>query len=117
VSHQQSDRDWSPKAFLKHLNERHPDTVRFLASYATGNREMLAAELMAVENDQLTFSFETPHGSARGQLTLTAPVRSRSDLLAQLTDVLAAARAAAPSEPLTSLESHISDERSASHRH
>jgi hypothetical protein len=117
VSHQQPDRDWSPKAFLKHLNERHPDTVRFLAGYATGDRETLAAELMTVEDDQLTFSFRTPQGSAHGSLGLTAPVRSRSELLAQLTDILAAARAAALSEPLTSLESHIADQRTASHGH
>ena len=116
MSQQEPGRGWSPKAFLKHLNERHPDTVRFLARYATGNRELIAAELMTVQNDQLNFSFQTPHGSANGHLTLTAPVSSRSDLLAQLTDILATARAAAPSEPPTSLESHVADKGSESHR-
>ena len=115
MSHQQRERGWSPKAFLKHLNERHPDTVRFLAKYATGNLDTTSAELIAVENDRLIFRCHTPQGSADGHLSLTAPVTSRADLLAQLTDLLVAARVTDSSQPPTSLEVHVSEKQSHPH--
>lgn len=106
---------WSPRAFLTHLNQRHPDTVLFLTRHLATDPGLSAAELIAVEGDQLTVQVCTVDVSRTVTLPLGAPVTSRSELLGQLFSVLRAARAAAPGEPLTSLEVDIESRSSRSH--
>ena len=53
------DRRWSPRAFLSHLNQRHPDTVLFLARHLAGDAATQLAELVDVHADQLVIRMGT----------------------------------------------------------
>ena len=106
---------WSPRAFLTHLNQRHPDTVLFLTRHLATDPGLSAAEFIAVDGDQLTVQVSSVGGSRNLTLPLGAPVRSRSELLGELFSILRAARANAPGEPLTSLEVDIGSKPSHSH--
>lgn len=101
-------RDWSPGPFLVHLNQRHPDTVLFLARHLTGDEQLSDAQLVGSEGPQLIVVVTSPDGSRTVSQPLKAAVRSRSDLVDQLAAMLRAARKARPDEPLTSLEVDIS---------
>jgi Protein of unknown function (DUF2470) len=94
--------------FLDHLNQRHPDTVLFLARHLTAKPDAVAAALVDVDRARLTVRLDTADGPRTVTVPLPVPVRSRADLLAQLSEMLRTARAAAPNTPLTSLESEIS---------
>jgi hypothetical protein len=107
---------WSPRGFLIHLNQRHPDTVLFLTRHLATDPGLSAAEFIAVDGDQLTVQVSSVGGSRNLTLPLGAPVRSRSELLGELFSILRAARAAGPGEPLTSLEMDIESRSSGSHR-
>jgi hypothetical protein len=106
---------WSPRAFLTHLNQRHPDTVLFLTRHLATDAELSAAEFIDLDGDQLTVQVNTVGGSRSLTLPLGAPVRSRSELSTQLFSILRAARASAHTEPLTSLEVDIGSRPSRSH--
>jgi Domain of unknown function (DUF2470) len=103
---------WSPRAFLTHLNQRHPDTVLFLTRQLATDPGLFAAEFIDVDGDQLTVQVSGTGGSRNLKLPLEAPVRSRAELLTQLFSLLRAARANAPAEPLTSLEVDIGSRHS-----
>jgi Protein of unknown function (DUF2470) len=98
---------WSPRPFLDHLNQRHPDTVLFLARHLTAEPDAVAAALVDVDGARLTVRLDTAEGRRIAAVPLPEPVRSRADLLPQLSEMLRTARAAAPNAPLTSLESQI----------
>ena len=100
-------RDWSPGPFLAHLNQRHPDTVLFLARHFIGDEQPTDAQLVGIKGDQLVIGVTTTGGSRTVPLPLTAAVASRSELVDQIAAMLQAARAARPDEPLTSLEIDI----------
>jgi hypothetical protein len=106
---------WSRRAFLAHLNQRHPDTVLFLTRHFATDPGLSTAEFIDVAGDQLTVQVSTVGGSRNLMLPLEAPVRSRSELLTQLFSILRAARSAAPGEPLTSLEVDLESRPSRSH--
>jgi hypothetical protein len=110
-------RAWSPRRFLDHLNQRHPDTVLFLARHLTAEPDAVAATLVDVDRALLTLRVETRDGPRTVTVPLPDPVRSRADLLLRLSEMLRTARAAAPHTALTSLESAIAATPSASHRH
>ena len=100
-------RRWSPRAFLSHLNQRHPDTVLFLARHLAGDPGMQVAELVDVHADQLVLRTGTPGQLVTASVPLGSVVGSRADLVAELRRLLLIARAAAPDEPVTSLEADI----------
>ena len=106
---------WAPRAFLTHLNQRHPDTVLFLTRHLATDPGLSAAEFIDVDGDQLAVQVTGVGGSRNLMLPLEAPVRSRSELLTQLISILRAARSAAPGEPLTSLEVDLESRPSRSH--
>ena len=110
-------RRWSPRAFLTHLNQRHPDIVLFLARHLAGDPGMQFAELVDVHADQLVLRTGTPGELAAISVPLGAVVGSRAELVAELRRILLAARAAAPGEPLTSLEADISSRSTSSNGH
>ena len=110
-------RRWSPGAFLTHLNQRHPDTVLFLARQLAGDAGMQSAELVDVHADQLVLRAGTPWELATVSFTLSSLVGSRAELVAELRRILQIARTAAPDEPLTSLEADIASRPGGSHGH
>ena len=101
-------RDWSPGPFLAHLNERHPDTVLFLARHLTGDEYLTAARLRRVQGTQLLIEVTRTDRSTTVPLTLRAAAASRSELVDQLAAILRDAREARPDESLTSLELDVS---------
>jgi hypothetical protein len=107
AEHSAERRDWSPGPFLAHLNQRHPDTVLFLARHFVGDEHPTDAQLVGIKADQLVIGVTTTGGSRTVPLPLTAAVASRSELVDQLAAMLRAAREARPDEPLTSLEIDI----------
>jgi hypothetical protein len=107
AEHSAERRDWSPGPFLAHLNQRHPDTVMFLARYLIGDEQPTDAQLVGIKGDQLMIGVTTTGGSRTVPLPLTAAVASRSELVDQIAAMLRAAREARPDEPLTSLEVDI----------
>ena len=108
AEHSAERRDWSPGPFLAHLNQRHPDTVLFLARHLTGDEQLTDAQLLRVPGTQLLIEVTRTDESKTLPLSLTAEVASRSELVNQLVALLRAAREARPDEPLTSLEVDIS---------
>lgn len=110
-------RAWSPQPFLAHLNQRHPDTVLLLAQYLTGDPGLSAADLVDVEADQLTLRATAAGPPRTVTVSLPDPVASRAEFLTVLGCVLAYARAAAPAEPLTSLEADIAERSRGAHGH
>jgi uncharacterized protein DUF2470 len=92
---------------LKHLNGKHPDTVLFLARHAAGVVEAVDAELLDVDRDGLDIAVRQASGSSTARLQFTAAINAVPDLRLQLRGLLATARAAAPNEPMTSLEEEI----------
>ena len=108
AEHSAERRDWSPGPFLAHLNQRHPDTVLFLARHFIGDEQPTDARLVGIKGDQLLIGVTTTGGSRTVPLPLTAAVASRSELVDQMAAMLRAAREARPDEPLTSLEVDIS---------
>ena len=108
VEHSAERRGWSPGPFLAHLNQRHPDTVLFLARHLTGDEQLTDAQLRRVQGMQLLIEVTRTDGSRTVPLTLTTAATSRSELVDQLAAILRAAREASPDEPLTSLELDVS---------
>ncbi len=103
---------------LKHLNGKHPDTVLFLARHAAGVSDATEAELLAVDPGGVDLAVRRAQGSSTGRLQFTAAINAVPDFQLQLRGLLATARAAAPDEPLTSLEEQIaSPQGQASKRH
>src|SRR5918996_5553943 len=109
-------RPWSAAPFLSHLNQRHPDSVQFLARHLLAQPNITRAELLDVEGDRLNLRVESTGESRAATVTLHGPVRSRADLVRQLSVLLSSARAASPEAPLTSLESEIASRPSHGHR-
>jgi hypothetical protein len=107
AEHSAERRNWSPGPFLAHLNQRHPDTVLFLARHLIGDEQPTDAQLVGIKADQLLIGVTTTGRSRTVPLPLTAAVASRSELVDQLAAMLRAAREARPDEPLTSLEVDI----------
>ena len=110
-------RRWSPRAFLTHLNQRHPDTVLFPARHLAGDPGMQFAGLVDVHADQLVLRTGTPQEPATVSVTLGSAVASRAELLAELRRILLIARATAPDEPLTSLETDIAARSTSTNGH
>lgn len=110
-------RRWSPQAFLTHLNQRHPDTVLFLARHLTGDSGMHFAELVDIHADELVLRTGTPGKFATVKFTLGSVVASRAELVTELRRILLIARAAAPDEPLTSLEANIASRPTSTNGH
>jgi hypothetical protein len=96
---------------LKHLNRKHPDTVLFLARRAAAASDAIDAELVAVDRDGVDIAVRQPQGSSTVRLPFTAAINAVPDLKLQLRDILGNARAAAPDEPLTSLEEKIASRK------
>jgi hypothetical protein len=109
-------RAWSPQPFLNHLNQRHPDTVLFLARHLADEAGVAAAALVDVDGDRLTVRVDTADGRRTMTVPLPRPVQSRADLLPQLLEMLRMARTGTPTVPLTSLESVIEARPSGAHR-
>jgi hypothetical protein len=107
AEHAAERRDWSPGPFLAHLNQRHPDTVMFLARHLIGDEQPTDAQLVGIKGDQLLTGVTTTGCSQTVPLPLTTAVASRSELVDQIAAMLRAAREARPDEPLTSLEVDI----------
>jgi hypothetical protein len=107
AEHSAERRNWSPGPFLAHLNQRHPDTVLFLARHLIGDEQPTDAQLVGIKADRLLIGVTTTGRSRTVPLPLTAAVASRSELVDQLAAMLRAAREARPDEPLTSLEIDI----------
>jgi hypothetical protein len=107
AEHAAERRDWSPGPFLAHLNQRHPDTVMFLARHLIGDEQPTDAQLVCIKGDQLLTGVTTTGCSQTVPLPLTTAVASRSELVDQIAAMLRAAREARPDEPLTSLEVDI----------
>jgi len=105
-------RRWSSRAFLTHLNQRHPDTVLYLARHLADSSAVQIAELVDVHGDQLVLRMGTPGELATVSVTLGSVVASRAELVAELRRILLIARAAAPGQPLTSLEADIASRHS-----
>ncbi len=89
---------------LKHLNRKHADTVLFLARHAGGVSDGVAAELHTVDRNGVEIMVRQPQGSTTARLPFSERIDTAPDLRHQVRDLLAKARAAAPDEPLTSLE-------------
>jgi hypothetical protein len=84
----------------RHLNQRHPDTVLFLARHAGGQIEATAAELLAVTEAGVTVatdaSIEPVH------IAFDEAASARGDVRSRLRRLLEVTRAATPDCPLTS---------------
>ncbi len=100
---------------LRHLNSRHPDTVLFLARHSAGIADALAAELVGADYEGIDMSVKRALGSSTGRLQFGQPITAAAELRPQLRGLLIAARAAAPQEPLTSLEEEMSTSRANHH--
>lgn len=92
---------------LKHLNGKHADTVLFLARHAAGVSDAMGAELVAVDPDGVDLAVRQPLGSRTARLQFNAAINGVPDFQLQLRALLTTARAAAPDEPLTTLEEQI----------
>lgn len=87
-----------------HLNERHPDTVAFLARCASGGVDVLSAELVADWSGELSALARVAGEPASIRVPLLGPAVDDHPR-ARLGELLASARAAVgDAEPLTSLE-------------
>lgn len=99
----------------RHLNERYPDTVLFLARNAAGQPAAMAAELLAVDSDGVTLCIDGSAPAVRICFPATGsaePTEARS----RLRQLVQATRAAHPSEALTSLEEQLRGVRPAEPR-
>ena len=110
-------RRWSPRAFLTHLNQRHPDTVLFLARHLAGDPGVQFAELVDVHANQLVLRTGTPGELATVSVALASVVTSRAELVAELRNILLIARAVAPDEPVTSLEAELASRSTSPNGH
>lgn len=84
-----------------HLNERHPDTVLFLARHAAGHVAAVAAALVGLDGDEGA-ALSIDDGTTTHLVQL--PLPAGADLRTRLGALLRQTRAAAPPGPLTSLE-------------
>lgn len=89
----------------RHLNERYPDTVLFLARRAAGRPEATAAVLSSIDDDHLTLSLELPTEFTDVRVPL--PTGEGLDARRRLAELLRVTRAGSPGEPLTSLEQQL----------
>ena len=86
----------------RHLNDRHPDTVLFLAQQAAGRPSAVAAELTIVDEAGVTL---TVHGGHSPEVVrVLFPPASGTDARSRFGALLRSARAGGPDGPLTSLE-------------
>lgn len=86
----------------RHLNDRHPDTMLFLAQQAAGRPAATAAELTAVDEAGVTLTVRDADGPE--VVRVPFPPASGGDVRTRFGALLRAARAARPDGPLTSLE-------------
>lgn len=92
----------------RHLNERHSDTVLFLARCAAGRPDATVEELLAVDRDGVTLSIDGSTTTVRIRFPAAGsdePTEARS----RLRQLLHATRTAHPGEALTSLEQGLHD--------
>ena len=101
---------------LRHLNGKHPDVVLFLARHAAGASDAIDAALVAVDRYGVDITVRQETGSRTARLPFSAAIDAVPDLQRQLRAFLDQARAAAPDEPLTSLELLIASRASRPHR-
>lgn len=80
----------------------------FLARHTAGITDALAAELAGADRDGIDISVKCARGSFMARLHFRQPITTAGELRPQLRGLLIAARAAAPQEPLTSLEEEMS---------
>lgn len=88
----------------RHLNERHPDTVLFLARYAAEQPDATTAALVAVDADGITLTIGGSGQQVRVSFDAVAASGQATDARSRLRQLLQATRAAHPGTPLTSLE-------------
>ncbi len=62
--------------FLKHLNNRHPDTVLFLARCIAGVPDALEALLLAVDADGIEVRVRDTQGSGSTRLRFTTSINT-----------------------------------------
>lgn len=97
---------WSPKPFLAHLNQRHPDTILFLARTVAGQPDAASAQIATVEGNQIVFDVRTADRHLTVGVRTPSSVTSRQDLVTQIARLLRQGRSTSPEDALTSLESH-----------
>lgn len=94
----------------RHLNERYPDAVLFLARYAGGQPEATGAQVAALGDGMLELTVDT--GGIQSHVTLELPPGhdEHRDLRSQVRALLQQTRAALPTGstvPLSSLEAMV----------
>jgi hypothetical protein len=97
----------------RHLNERHPDTVLFLARHAGGQRDATHAELLAVDDTGLTVSIDAAKEPV--QIAFGDTADSATDARSRLRELLLVTRAANAQYPLTILERQLGPSHGPSH--
>lgn len=92
------------EGLVDHLNGHHADTVLFLARHLTGSTSLTDAELVSVDAAGAMLQV-LDHGDRRPvPVPFGAAVATAAEVQVQLYGLLAAARAADPGGPLTSIE-------------
>jgi hypothetical protein len=86
----------------RHLNERHPDTVLFLARFAGGQRDAASSELLAVDDAGVTL--RTAGSERQVRIGFDPAAGQPPDARGRLRQLLLATRSAHPEAPMTSLE-------------
>lgn len=86
----------------RHLNDRHPDTILFLAQQAAGRPAADAAELTTLDETGLTLAVHVAGGTEAVRVAF--PPAPGSDPRSRFGALLRTTRAAAPHGPLTTLE-------------
>ena len=89
----------------RHLDERHPDTVLFLARSCDGHAEATSAELLAVADAGVTLS--TDLSAEPVHLPFDTSPGQPADPRGRFRRLLETARSQRPDEPLTSLEQQL----------
>jgi putative heme iron utilization protein len=97
----------------RHLNERHPDTVLFLARYAAGHRQATTANLLSVDTDGITLTIDGSEQEVRVPFDTAIASSQTADARSRLRRLLEATRAANSGIPLTSLEKQFHPRASA----
>ncbi len=107
MSHFDPDARASLDETIEHLNDNHADTVLFVARHLRA--DVVDAEIGRADRTGVTFAVRTSSQVAdRIRLTFPSPVMEAHEVQGQLLAAMAAARAAAaPEEPLTSLEHEL----------
>lgn len=91
----------------RHLDERHPDTVLFLARHAAGRPEAVTASLLSVDDAGITLTVDGADEPLR--VVFPPAAGPAPDPRARLRQLLLSTRAARPGGPLTSLEELVAE--------